>query len=375
MALQSQLFRGDPKLEGAALSDSAHILPGARGPHVVKIQQALIQVAGAAIVPDGIYGSATAAAVADFKRKQQPQILNFEGKIDNIVGIKTMAALDAGMLPKGSRLLLNVGDLAITFVDIVVNFIGAPGASPRDAEEALPQQLLLNSYDPVQDPFNRKLLRHKSNNNLLLRLAHGTTEIGPRRLTVFNNVIASIQIMLLGTDPSNGNALQPDKIFILGSSSGGRNAIDFVGFLAQFGFRPHFVASIDASFFQADTVDRPIITAEPVEPIPTFTLSAASGPSRGLISLVPNRHNFFQRRGNRAKRVLNPLSNDLFNFLFTSKMGGGLEEIHGIVEGFDNHLIVVKGLIGGTDDDFHDECDVVGRRQAQDMIAKELRGV
>jgi len=103
MALQSQLLRGDPKLEAAAVSDSAHILPGARGPHVLKIQQALIQVAGAAIVPDGSYGPATAAAVADFKRKQQPQILNFAGKIDNIVGVKTMKALDAGMLRKDPK--------------------------------------------------------------------------------------------------------------------------------------------------------------------------------------------------------------------------------------------------------------------------------
>jgi hypothetical protein len=102
MALQSQLFRGDSKLEKAAVSDSDHILPGSRGAHVVKIQQALIQVAGAAIAPDGVYGPATAAAVADFKRNQKPPILNFAGKIDNIVGIKTMAALDA-MLPKGSK--------------------------------------------------------------------------------------------------------------------------------------------------------------------------------------------------------------------------------------------------------------------------------
>jgi hypothetical protein len=97
VALQSQLFRGDSKLEQAGVSDPAHILPGARGPHVAKIQQALIQL-GARIVADGIYGSGTAAAVTDFKQKQLPQILNFEGKIDNIVGIKTMAALDAAMV-------------------------------------------------------------------------------------------------------------------------------------------------------------------------------------------------------------------------------------------------------------------------------------
>ena len=299
MALQSQLFRGDPELEKAAVSDSAHILPGARGPHVVKIQRALIQVAGAAIVPNGIYGSATAAAVADFKRKQQPQILNFAGKIDNIVGIKTMAALDAGMLQKGSRLLLNLGGLdPITFVDIVVNFIGAPGANLMDPEDALPHSFLPASYDPVEDPLKRRLLRHKSNNNLLFRLAHGTTEIGLKSKPLLVKVLASIFTMLLGRDPSNGNELRPGKIFILGSSSGGRSAIDFVGVLAQSDNLPHFLAPIDASFFQADTVDRPRDNPNRVLLIPTFTLSAATGPSSGLIPQIPNRHNFFQSRGN-----------------------------------------------------------------------------
>lgn len=46
MSLQSRLLRGDPKLEAAAVSDPAHIVPGARGPHVTKIQQALNQMAG-----------------------------------------------------------------------------------------------------------------------------------------------------------------------------------------------------------------------------------------------------------------------------------------------------------------------------------------
>jgi hypothetical protein len=103
MALRSELFRGDKKLEAAAVSDPAHILPGHRGPHVAKIQQALIQVAGADLEADGIYGPATAAVVADFKRNQKPQILNFAGEIDNIVGIKTIAALDDGMVPKNPK--------------------------------------------------------------------------------------------------------------------------------------------------------------------------------------------------------------------------------------------------------------------------------
>jgi len=57
MTLQSQLFRGDPKLEAAAVSDPAHIVPGASGPHVGKIQQALNQLDGAGIAQDSVYGS------------------------------------------------------------------------------------------------------------------------------------------------------------------------------------------------------------------------------------------------------------------------------------------------------------------------------
>jgi hypothetical protein len=98
MVLQSQLFGGDSKLEAAAASDPAHIFRGARGPHVGKIQLALILLDGAAISQDSVYGPATAAAVRAFKQKRT--ILNFQGKIDDIVGKKTMAALDAEMLTR-----------------------------------------------------------------------------------------------------------------------------------------------------------------------------------------------------------------------------------------------------------------------------------
>ena len=70
MVLRSQLFRGDPKLEAAAVSDPAHITPGATGEHVRKIQRALIRLDSAAIAPDGVYGPATAAAVLAYKQKR-----------------------------------------------------------------------------------------------------------------------------------------------------------------------------------------------------------------------------------------------------------------------------------------------------------------
>jgi peptidoglycan hydrolase-like protein with peptidoglycan-binding domain len=94
MALQSTLFRSDPKLEAAAVSDAAHIAPGARGAHVVKIQKALIQLDRAAIQADGIYGPATAAAVLAYKKKRAIINYRYQTQADNIVGRMTVAALD-----------------------------------------------------------------------------------------------------------------------------------------------------------------------------------------------------------------------------------------------------------------------------------------
>jgi peptidoglycan hydrolase-like protein with peptidoglycan-binding domain len=102
MALRSKLFRGDPKLEAAALSDPAHILPGSAGPHVGKIQQALIKLDGATIAVDSIYGPATAAAVLAYKQKRNIINTARQTNADNIVGKMTMASLDAEMLASES---------------------------------------------------------------------------------------------------------------------------------------------------------------------------------------------------------------------------------------------------------------------------------
>src|SRR5262245_52344115 len=103
MALQSQLFRGDPKLEAAAEADPAHIVPGATGAHVRKIQLALIKLDGAAIAGDGIYGAATAAAVLAFKRMREIINRSYQTQADNLVGKMTMTALDKEMLDAESR--------------------------------------------------------------------------------------------------------------------------------------------------------------------------------------------------------------------------------------------------------------------------------
>ncbi len=97
MALQSRLFSGDPRIEKAAVSDPDHIMQGARGEHVMKIQAALARLDGARIVADGIYGPATAAAVLAYKKKRDIVNRGYQSDADAIVGRMTVAALDAEM--------------------------------------------------------------------------------------------------------------------------------------------------------------------------------------------------------------------------------------------------------------------------------------
>jgi peptidoglycan hydrolase-like protein with peptidoglycan-binding domain len=97
MVLQSQLFPGDTKLEAAAVSDPAHILQGAKGPHVGKIQFALIELDDADITQDSIYGPETAAAVLTYKQKRNIVNRSIQTKADNIVGKMTVASLDREM--------------------------------------------------------------------------------------------------------------------------------------------------------------------------------------------------------------------------------------------------------------------------------------
>src|SRR5262245_37014640 len=101
MSLQSQSFRGDPKLEAAAVSHPAHIVPGAVGEHVAKIQQALILLDGTDIDSGELaakrYGPSTANAVLSYKKKRNIINHSYQTQADNIVGIMTIAGLDKEM--------------------------------------------------------------------------------------------------------------------------------------------------------------------------------------------------------------------------------------------------------------------------------------
>lgn len=104
MALLSQLFRNDPQLEAAAVLDSAHIVPGARGEHVRKIQMALIQLDAVFLAADGVYGPATASAVLAYKTSRDIVNRSYQTQADNIVGKMTIDRLDKEMLAAEARI-------------------------------------------------------------------------------------------------------------------------------------------------------------------------------------------------------------------------------------------------------------------------------
>lgn len=101
MPLRSDFFRGDTRLEGAASRDSAHILPNTAGPHVEKIQLALMLLDEAEIAPEelaaDLYGPTTAAAVLAYKRRRRIVNPRYQTMPDNIVGRMTMTSLDNEM--------------------------------------------------------------------------------------------------------------------------------------------------------------------------------------------------------------------------------------------------------------------------------------
>ena len=98
--LTCKLFTQPPsgKLERCALKDADHITPGSVGEHVKRIQVALSLLRDIFLVIDGRYGPKTAAAVVAFKEAQSPPLRQpYQSIADNIVGIRTIKALDQQM--------------------------------------------------------------------------------------------------------------------------------------------------------------------------------------------------------------------------------------------------------------------------------------
>jgi hypothetical protein len=105
--LQSELFRDDAALQACLVKDAAHIVKGARGQHVAKIQSALGIIEGALIDSDELanafYGPSTASEVLAYKRKRDIVNRTYQQRADDIVGKMTIASLDREILEGEQR--------------------------------------------------------------------------------------------------------------------------------------------------------------------------------------------------------------------------------------------------------------------------------
>jgi peptidoglycan hydrolase-like protein with peptidoglycan-binding domain len=213
MTLQSQLFRGDPKLEAAAVSDAAHILPGATGPHVGKIQQALIQLDGAAIAQDSIYGPTTAAAVLAYKQKRNIVNRSYQTKADNIVGKMTIAALDREMLAKKSVLHRGMTGKDVADLQAALNYHLRPPYPPQTP--AGPPRPPLTT-DGIFGPLTEARLKEFQRLNRLVD--DGVVGYATRSVLMVARYI-TVKIPIAKRDPNVSAAFGARPSFVLASQT------------------------------------------------------------------------------------------------------------------------------------------------------------
>jgi hypothetical protein len=107
-SLRSNLFKDDQKLKRCLMSDPDHVLLGAQGEHVGKIQEALVILGAGFIDPSEIramkYGRSTADTVLRYKGPPR-NIINiaYQKTPDNIVGRMTINWLDEDMFAFENR--------------------------------------------------------------------------------------------------------------------------------------------------------------------------------------------------------------------------------------------------------------------------------
>lgn len=363
MALQSK-FKMLKKLQDCAAFDKDHIgehtFPpeNRKGGHVGLIHEALnvwaakqnpaVKAVSASEVSDTRFGPDTARVVTLFKT--QKNILNFRNQIDPIVGIKTIAALDLELPALTDPKPLVERRKAVA--DIAIKFQGAFGAGTLSPTSVVSKNRIAIYEAMPGQPFGDKVSLHPFNGRALIRVGRLTNTIGDASAGVFSSVLSEIINALVII------RMEPGKVFIHGTSSGGRNAIDFSAMLSRLGFNVQIVAAVDAATFQADTPSRPEENIDRPRTIPSFNLDPGGARSR---------HNFFQTTGNHAKRTLRQ------GVLFTSNMGG--EEIHGTMAGFENSDLTRFIPLTATDDDAHSLCIRRGSPEAERLIADDLLAV
>lgn len=99
--LVSRLMSGCVELQKCATQDSAHVLEGASGDHVARIQRALVVIDVADIDEAEIrarhFGPTTSREVLKYKTRRNIVNPSYQTRPDAIVGKMTIASLDREM--------------------------------------------------------------------------------------------------------------------------------------------------------------------------------------------------------------------------------------------------------------------------------------
>lgn len=382
MALESE-FGDNAQLRDCAVRDPAHVSETANktGQHVVLIKKALSAwlarrgtrdnpIKGKPPLPDlsagELYDKLTADLVEAYKTEKG--IKNHQGRIDRVVGKKTVEALDKE-LPKKSA---GREEAKTTTIDVVVRFSGTLKATvqPLTDEVVLPRGRAAQ-YEQNGNSILNKLPKNPLAPDVaflftprrLIRIGTTTNQTGadgkPTRDGMLRRMLEE-----KGTTDTFG------KVFVYGSSSGGRNAIDFASELKSQNIDVEYLAALDPAFFPNETTDQPVgLFGEPTN-VPNFTIP------RVPASAVTNKV-FFQTVGNHRGVNIRARAQQ-----FTSEMS--FEEIHGNIPGFTpmnlTSAIAIRPDVAGAtgkarDDNAHIALSNLASGEAQSDIARILNGL
>ncbi len=301
-------FKRNNKLNRCADNDTDHVgqftLPIAdrQGEHVRLIHEALnaflnsrerFDTITGAEFDDKTFGPRTAQIVREFKTAKR--LFNFANEIDEIVGKKTVVALDLE-LPEEPGGGGEVPTVTKTFIDIVVRFL--PGTHGANADSAVTDNMDLSKY-------NRRI-------RALKPIGRRTSLIRAAARPLVLEVILQIEAArnLAGFDPG--------IICIYGGSSGGRVALDLASALSVREIPIAYIGIEDAAFFPDETKTVPRGQGDPAN-FPVFVQTPTIRDGRKI--------SFFQRFGNHS------IDTFLGEREWTSSMDGA--EIHGNVAGFE----------------------------------------
>ena len=267
-------LNGDPMISRRIEQARAHkplIKFGEVHPAVRRIQERLAELGFEPALSrrkdgsfDGGFGRGTRDALMDYQA-------NAGLDPDGIVGRETIGKLelpDGGLKPKPPT--------DKTKVDVIVRYQGVG----RGREGAM---------EFPGDVFPDKLLEtyRKKTGRQLFRIGHRTTTIRAESRALILGHAATIKAMFADKDK------EPGKVFVYGSSSGGRNAIDLGVTLSVQGIPLAMVADMDAAWFADEAVNRPDRLTDPVTPVPLFQ---AEAPVR-----ADEKRSYFQTLGNHAQ--------------------------------------------------------------------------